>query len=442
MRVLFLQVLPSAFFFRLAVKFRNSGHSVYKINFSGGDMAFWNIASRSFNYKGTLDNLPEYYKNFLDKHHIDSVLLFGDCRPVHKAVMPVCKDLGIDVYVFEEGYLRPNWITMDYYGTNWNSRALDDLDCLRKSYDRFLSQGAYDNGEAVRSYFIKRAANDFVYNVCNSFLKPFFPGYKSHRPEWIYREYSGFVKRFLKSQKYRKKYLKICRDTIRKKEKFFLVPLQLDSDYQIREHSRFSSMHEFLETVFLSFRNHASKDSKLLVKLHPLDNGIQDYCKITMNLAREHGLEKRVKAIDYVNLPSLLRTCRGVILVNSTVGFSALMNKKPVITLGKALYDMPGITYQGNLNHFWLDAETFSPDKNLVNALRNLLIEKTQVNGGYFSQDGVRLSVDNAYTKILKDKERLNREKIDKTVNLRVQNVQRLKENYELPVPLPARKVA
>ena len=201
-------------------------------------------------------------------------------------------------------------------------------------------------------------------------------------------------------------------------------------------------MHEFLETVFLSFRNHASKDSKLLVKLHPLDNGIQDYCKITMNLAREHGLEKRVKAIDYVNLPSLLRTCRGVILVNSTVGFSALMNKKPVITLGKALYDMPGITYQGNLNHFWLDAETFSPDKNLVNALRNLLIEKTQVNGGYFSQDGVRLSVDNAYTKILKDKERLNREKIDKTVNLRVQNVQRLKENYELPVPLPARKVA
>ena len=56
-------------------------------------------------------------------------------------------------------------------------------------------------------------------------------------------------------------------------KRYFLFPLQLSGDYQIRSHSPFLSMTMALEYVLTSFARHAPPDAILLVKEHPLDVG-------------------------------------------------------------------------------------------------------------------------------------------------------------------------
>jgi capsular polysaccharide export protein len=43
----------------------------------------------------------------------------------------------------------------------------------------------------------------------------------------------------------------------------------------------------------------------------------------------------------------VLAPAAGVVTVNSTAGLQALREGKPVVALGRALYDMPGLTFQG-----------------------------------------------------------------------------------------------
>jgi len=49
----------------------------------------------------------------LSEWEITDIILFGDCRPVHAAAIAIAKRHQIPHYVFEEGYLRPNWITLE-----------------------------------------------------------------------------------------------------------------------------------------------------------------------------------------------------------------------------------------------------------------------------------------------------------------------------------------
>ena len=68
---------------------------------------------------------------------IDLVFLFGDCRPIHRAAHDVATAMGIDVGVFEEGYLRPDFITLERHGVNGNSlRRYDPIQELRAAARR------------------------------------------------------------------------------------------------------------------------------------------------------------------------------------------------------------------------------------------------------------------------------------------------------------------
>ena len=55
---------------------------------------------------------------------------------------------------------------------------------------------------------------------------------------------------------------------------YWLMPLQLDGDYQIRRHSPYGSMREAIADVAASFARSAPPEAKLVVKGHPLDNGL------------------------------------------------------------------------------------------------------------------------------------------------------------------------
>lgn len=61
----------------------------------------------------------------------------------------------------------------------------------------------------------------------------------------------------------------------------------------------------------------------------------------------------RVFLADGGDTDALIAQSAGIVTVNSTVGLTALYAAKPVIALGAAVYDVPGLTSQEPLARFW-----------------------------------------------------------------------------------------
>jgi capsular polysaccharide export protein len=51
---------------------------------------------------------------------------------------------------------------------------------------------------------------------------------------------------------------------------------------------------------------------------------------------------------------------------------------------GVAIYDMPGLTFQGPLDDFWGEAPSFRPHRALLLRFRSYLIDHTQINGSFY----------------------------------------------------------
>ena len=160
---------------------------------------------------------------------------------------------------------------------------------------------------------------------------------------------------------------------------YFLYPLQLATDFQLRAHSSFADARDALSLVMRSFAASGSQ-RRLAVVGHPLDEGLIDWRR----LVRETG-DARMIFLDGGVPDQLLANAAGVVTVNSTIGLSALRFGVPVKTLGGAIYDMAGLTHAGDLAGFWRDPTP--PDAALVADFVRALIGATQVKGGFYARD-------------------------------------------------------
>ncbi|WP_444939766.1 capsular polysaccharide export protein, LipB/KpsS family, partial [Neisseria weixii] len=167
--------------------------------------------------------------------------------------------------------------------------------------------------------------------------------------------------------------------------KFFVVPLQVFNDSQVRIHCDFSTVRSFLLHVLTSFANHAPDDVNLIIKHHPMDRGFIDYARDIKHFVKKHPkLKGRITYVHDVPLPVFLRHGIGMVTINSTSGLSALIHNMPVKVLGRAHYDIPGMTCQGKLADFWNNPTP--PDSRLFHAYRMYHINVTQINGSFYSQ--------------------------------------------------------
>ena len=70
--------------------------------------------------------------------------------------------------------------------------------------------------------------------------------------------------------------------------KFFIVPLQVFNDSQVRIHCDFPSVRSFLLHVLSSFAEHAPADTNIIIKHHPMDRGFIDYWRDIKRFIKEH----------------------------------------------------------------------------------------------------------------------------------------------------------
>ena len=378
-RVLLLQGPLGPFFSRLAFDLTQAGAVVSKIDFNGGDWAFspWG----SITFTGKASAWPAFFENVLNERRIDMVLLFGDCRPMHRVAHEIAAKRGIELGVFEEGYVRPDYITLERFGVNGHSQISRDPDF----YFNTTPQEVLPSSEVGGSFW--RAAEWAVlYYLASALLYPFFRHYQHHRPLTLW-EGLPWLRGTWRKHFFAHKEKGIQKElATTQSRQFFLVALQVYNDAQVHVHSDFDSVAAFIQDVVSSFVQFAPPDTDLVIKHHPLDRGYHDHSKLISSLMRKHGVQERVRYIHDQHLPTLLEHARGVVLVNSTVGLSALHYGTPLMVCGSAIYDMQGLTYQGSLHTFWNEAQTMSMDRELYERFRNYLIENTQVNGSFYKR--------------------------------------------------------
>lgn len=390
---LFLQGPRTPFYRELAAGLRRAGHHTSQLQFTAGDSAYWR--GLAMQYRGQFENLPSNYRQLFRNGRFTDLIVFGDCRPVHALAIPEAKAAGLRVHVFEEGYIRPHWITLETNGANAHSHLPKDPDWYRLVGPALPAESV----ECFPGSFAQRALHDVIYNLCNlgNYLR--FRHYQRHALHSPLSEYTAYIQRGFKVLLRRKEDRKHIEQLTVSHVPYFVLPLQMDGDYQVRQHSPFVDMKSVLTHVINSFSENADSSALLVVKNHPLDPGFVDYEQLIQQLARQLGLNDRVVYLETGHLPTLLAHAAGCVTVNSTVGAQALTHDCPLIALGKAFYDMPGLTHQAGLHTFWKNPEPI--DHSLYELFRRTVLYTTQVNGGFYTKAGIDLAVKNTLPRLL-----------------------------------------
>jgi capsular polysaccharide export protein len=297
--------------------------------------------------------------------------------------------------VFEEGYIRPDWVTLELGGVNGHSTLPRDPQWYVEAA-RTLPEYGPDTG--VPSSFRRRALEDIGYNVAQMALAWRYPYHKTHRPWHPLVEYAGWGWRLLHKRAATQRSATVLQTLRCEGRPYFVFPLQLDCDYQIRLHSPFRGMQPAIEQVLTSFAANAPAEALLLVKEHPLDNGLTNWRKRVAAVARANGIADRVRYVEVGDIVPLLRDSAGVVTINSTSGTLALAAGVPVITLGNAIYDLHRVTFQGTLDAFW--TEGVKPDAAVFDAFRRVLVARCLIRGGYFSDAGLDMLVQGAVARL------------------------------------------
>ena len=375
--VLLLQGPLGPFFRRLSRDLRQIGARVSKVNFNGGDWLFY--PTGAVQYRGHMEEWPLFLARLLAEQEIDVVLMYGDCRPIHRDVRRLAEQAGVEVGVFEAGYIRPNYITLERSGIN-------DYSSLPRAADFYvkLSAKKVTPPRNVGSIFWHAALWAILYYIASSILRPVFPHYLHHRRLAAREAFPWF--RGL----WRKYYFHIKERKVRRgleadySGRFFLVPLQVHYDSQMCVHSDYESVDDFIRHVVSDFAKNAASDIYLVFKHHPMDRAYRDYTRLCETLAEMYNVPGRVLYVHDLDLPVVFKHARGVVVVNSTVGLSALFHGLPVKVCGRSIYDIPSLTFAGSLSEFWEQAASAKPNREAVRGFRYFLTERTQMNGSVY----------------------------------------------------------
>lgn len=397
-RILLLQGPPSTFWSQLVTQLENESVETFHINFSLGDWFFWKKPG-AVNYRGRFKNWARFLKEFLVKNEITDILYYADRLPYHAVAREIAQEMGIRTYSIEFGYLRPDWLTLERGGMGALSHFPTDPETIRTIAKK---AGPFKPEDVKYSHtFGQEAFNEVLYNLLATTAPYFFPLYRSDKYYWPLRDYLSWLPRMV-FQKFREPARVAAADALRNSGKrYWMLALQMQADYQLRANSAYNHQGIMIEEVIASFKTHAAHNGHLIVKLHPLDNGIEHWEKFTRRTAARYGVGDRVIAVTDCDLKRTIKHSRGVITVNSTVGLHALRANCPVKVLGMAVYDIEGLTHQGTLDTFWSRPQRVN--KALLRDFVAAIAATIQVHGSFYNPQGRAAACKTIVERIMND---------------------------------------
>lgn len=377
---LFLQGPHGPFFDSLARKLRQAGAQTSRMGFNSADRLFWRGAPYHA-FRGSPDHFSAHLERLIEEYDITDVVLYGSSRPVHKIALSVAAKRGVVPHVFEEGYLRPYWVTYERGGANAASPVMRmTLDQMAEA----LKAGAPALHEAPDRWGDMRAHMFWgaVYHARLLAGNHGYPGFRPHRTPNYWAEFRLHLRKLLLAPS-----RTVLRgiSTLRVRHGGFpyhLVLLQLAHDANFLDHGPFPNQAGFLEQVFRGFSKGAPKHHHLVLKAHPLEDGREPLRPLIRELAEKYGLKGRVHFLTGGKLARLLDTARSALTVNSTAAEQALWRAMPLRAFGDAVYSRPEFVSHQPVADFFADPKR--PDHDAYLLYRAFLLATSQIPGGFY----------------------------------------------------------
>lgn len=384
---LFLQGPHGPFFNRLGRMLRTAGAEVWRVGFNAGDRAFWFHPSTYIPYRGTANEWPTAFADLVSEKRVTDIVLYGDTRPIHAQAVNEAKRRGLGVHVFEEGYMRPYWVTYERDGTNGNSRLMNmSIAQMQKALEKSDMEAPLPPGHwgDMRQHVFYGA----LYHWFVMFRNGEYRNFRPHRDLPVAKEFQLYLKRLLlmpiQAIERRLATLRIRLGGF----PYHLALLQLEHDSSFQQHSPFDTMTDFLEMVIAGFAEGAPQHHHLVVKAHPLEDGRIPVRRDIKRLARARGISDRVHFVRGGKLAQLLNDARTAVTVNSTAGQQVLWRGIPLKVFGRAVYAKPEFVSDQPLAEFFSAAKR--PDNRAYKDFRRYLLETSQLPGGFYAARGRR----------------------------------------------------
>ncbi|MBL3571705.1 hypothetical protein BV509_01380 [Rhodovulum sulfidophilum] len=378
---LMLQGHPSGFWRDLAAGLEADGHRVVKANFCLADRIFWGRRP-AVEFQGGLKRWRRFVFRLIEREGVTDILYYADRLPYHAIALEEGRRLRRRCWAIEFGYLRPDWLTLEPEGMGALStfpKTRSEIEALAEGVEAPDMRNLYPFGFGVEAF------NEVSFALLQSFGRPFYPLHVSDRPHWPVIEYLSWLPGLVRGRHRERAAVALTERLAAEGTPFNLVAMQLEVDYQIRASSDYPDLISFLDETLQSFAATAPADRHLVVKLHPLDSELGRWFSRIPRLARRHGIAERVHVIRGGDLGALIGGSRGVVLVNSTVGIHALRMGVPVCAMGRAVYDLPGLTHRRGLDRFWTAPDPVDTDyfQSFQRALSTI-----QVKGSFYNLEG------------------------------------------------------
>lgn len=384
---LFLQGPHGPFFNSLGRMLRAAGAQVWRVGFNAGDQVFWRDTQSYVPFRETVEDWPEFLEAIISDRDITDIVLYGDTRPVHARAIEIAQACGLVVHVFEEGYLRPWWVTYERNGSNGNSRlmelSVDQMQAALAHSDAQTPPPPSHWGDMRQHIFYGALYHGFL-----MFLNRRYRNFRTHRELPVSREFQLYFKRLALMPVHRLQRRWATARVRWGSYPYHLVLLQLGHDSSVQSHSDFSGMCEFLERVIAGFAAGALAHHHLVVKEHPLENHREPLRRRVREMARKHGIADRIHYVPGGKLARLLDDARSAMTINSTAGQQVLWRGIPLRIFGRSVYDKAEFVSHQPIAAFFTKPK--APDATAYRAYRRFLLETSQIPGGFYSHRGRR----------------------------------------------------
>ena len=360
---------------------------VYRVGFNRGDAAFWFDAASYLPYTDTPEGWPAAFGALCAQYGVSDIVLYGDTRPIHAQAITIARALGLKIHVFEEGYLRPYWVTYERGGSNGNSRLMRlnvaQMQAALAQLDIDFPDAPARWGEMRHHVFYGALYHYFVLTR-NAAYRNFQP----HRAMSVGAEFRLYLKRLLYMPFHAIERFFATSRIRHGGFPYHLALLQLEHDSSFQMHSPFSTLTQFLEIVIDGFAKGAPLHHHLVFKAHPLEDGRVPVRREIIRLATAAGVAARVHFVRGGKLANLLNLARSAVTVNSTAAQQVLWRGLPLKVFGDAVYAKPEFVSTQSLPDFF--AQPSRPDSRAYRDYRHYLLETSQIPGGFYSTRGRR----------------------------------------------------
>lgn len=294
-------------------------------------------------------NLDSFFEEILKEKSIDYIIYENISNSFAYAAYTQIRKIGKN-YIGLMGARLPNRFEIQH---SIIDRELNILDKLRQdpplpeelqwfeNYKKgiiavqpdYMKQNGLDNiaisrllkfNKFIKAWRLLTIGFKYNYYYDYQFGNPFIAPFKAIRVN---------IKRYINTKKSQKFYIK--NDELIKfslKEKFYIYPIHFHPESST---SVLAPEYTCEYTNIINIANNLPFGTFLYVKDHKSAKGVQDY-----SFYKKISALPNVRLINYdINIKELIQKSQGVITINSTAGYEALLLDKPVYLLGRVFYE-------------------------------------------------------------------------------------------------------